>query len=100
MNREHAQVPDWGMGHLSSIHASSIVKLGCGGSRNVGKLLQMYPAARLVAVDYSTESLAKTAQVNQASVTEGHCELLEEDVSHLPLGGTLDLATTFETVYF
>jgi hypothetical protein len=43
MNRKHAQVPDWGMGHLSSIHASSIVKLGCGGGCNVGKLLQMYP---------------------------------------------------------
>ncbi|MFC2706134.1 MAG: class I SAM-dependent methyltransferase [Olsenella profusa] len=101
MNREHAQVSDWGMGHLSSVHASSIVELGCGGGRNVGKLLQMYPAARLVAVDYSTESLAKTAQVNQASVTEGRCELLEADVSHLPLeDGTFDLVTAFETVYF
>mgnify|MGYP002116465136 CR=1 FL=1 len=101
MNREHARVSDWGMAHLRGVQAARIVELGCGGGRNVGELLQRYPNAYLVAVDYSSESLAKTARLNGPLVAQGRCELLEADVSQLPMDdATFDLATAFETVYF
>jgi ubiquinone/menaquinone biosynthesis C-methylase UbiE len=101
MNRGHAAVSDWGMGHLGGLAPQSIVELGCGGGRNAHRLLEEYPQAHLVAVDYSEKSLAKTEQVNRDFVAEGRCTLVEANVSGLPLeDDSFDLATAFETVYF
>ena len=94
MNRGHAAVSDWGMGHLGGLAPQSIVELGCGGGRNAHRLLEEYPKAHLVAVDYSEESLAKTEQVNRDFVAEGRCMLVEANVCGLPLeDDSFDLAT-------
>lgn len=101
MNSGHARMADWGMSFLGDISPSEIVDLGCGGGRNAGELLKMYPEARLTAIDFSPLCVEMTRKYNEAMVAAGRCDVQEGDVSNLLLEeGNFDLATAFETVYF
>ncbi len=101
MNSGHAKMADWGFSHLPNISPESAADLGCGGGRNAGELLKMYPKAHVTAVDYSELSVEKAKEYNKAMISTGRCEVLQGDVSDLPLpADSFDLATAFETVYF
>lgn len=101
MNRAHAAVADWGMGHLSGMEPAAIAELGCGGGRNVRELLRRFPSAAVTALDHAEVSVKKTMQVNRREIRSGRCRVLQGDVSRMPFGeGQFDLVTAFETVYF
>lgn len=101
MNSGHAKLADWGMTHLGGITPANIAELGCGGGRNAGELMKRYPKAKLTAVDYSELSVEKTKEYNEDMIASGRCEVIRASVAELPLGGgSVDLATAFETVYF
>ena len=101
MNSGHARLADWGFSHLPAIQPLSAVDLGCGGGRNAGELLKMYPDARVTAVDYSEMSVAKAREYNREMIAAGRCRVMQGDVSELSLpADAFDLATAFETIYF
>ncbi len=101
MNSGHAKLADWGFTHLPEMLPENAVDLGCGGGRNAGELLKMYPKAHVTAVDYSELSVEKAKEYNKAVISAGRCEVLKRDVSDLQLPAeSFDLATAFETVYF
>ncbi len=101
MNSGHAKLADWGLGHLQNIDPENIVDLGCGGGRNAGELLKMYPKAHVTAVDYSELSVQKAKEYNQKMIAAGRCTVQQGDVSALDLPEeSYDLSTAFETVYF
>lgn len=101
MNSGHAKLADWGFTHLPEMLPKSAVDLGCGGGRNAGELLKMYPKAHVTAVDYSELSVEKAKEYNKTMIAAGRCEVLQGDVSDLQLPKeTFDLATAFETIYF
>ncbi len=101
MNFGHAKLADWGMSFLDNISPSEIVDLGCGGGRNAGELLRIYPEAHLTAIDYSPLCVEKTREYNKSAIAAGRCSVQEGDVSNLLLEEEkYDLATAFETVYF
>ena len=101
MNSGHARLADWGFSHLPAIQPATAVDLGCGGGRNAGELLKMYPDARVTAVDYSELSVAKAREYNREMIAAGRCTVMQGDVSDLRLpADAFDLATAFETIYF
>jgi len=101
MNSGHAQMADWGFSHLPEIIPENAVDLGCGGGRNAGELLKMYPHSHVTAVDYSDLSVEKAKEYNREMIKAGRCEVKQGDVSNLQLAEeSFDLATAFETVYF
>ena len=101
MNSGYAKLADWGFTHLPEMLPESAVDLGCGGGRNAGELLKMYPKAHVTAVDYSELSVEKAKDYNKAMIAAGRCEVLQGDVSDFQLPKeTFDLATAFETIYF
>ena len=101
MNSGHAKLSDWGMAYLDRVEALTLLDIGCGGGRNVGELMQMYPNAKGTAIDYSELSVEKTREYNKKLVASGRLEVVQGDVSGLELSGdTYDLATAFETIYF
>lgn len=104
MNQEHVAVSDWGLSHLPSISErdpSMIADFGCGGGRNIAELLKRFPAATVVALDYSKVSCDKTKKFNRRAVQRGRCNIVQGDVSRLPFEAeTFELITAFETVYF
>ena len=103
MNSTHAKVADWGLTHLERLESkpTDVVDIGCGGGRNAGELLKMYPSARVMAIDHSPLSVEKAREYNKAMIAAGRCAVQEGDVSALQLeAGSFDLATAFETIYF
>ena len=101
MNSGHAKMADWGFAHLPAITPAKAVDLGCGGGRNAGELMKMYPKAHVTAIDYSDLSVAKATEYNQEMIAAGRCTVQQGDVSSLKLPKeAFDLATAFETVYF
>ena len=101
MNSGHAKLADWGFAHLPALTVSVAVDLGCGGGRNAGVLLKMYPKAHVTAVDYSDLSVEKARDYNKDMIDAGRCAVRQGDVSDLDLPArAFDLATAFETVYF
>ena len=101
MNVGHASVSKWGLSCLPKLEPEAILELGCGGGKNVQRLLKMYPEASVTALDYSEVSVQKTEQCNQAAISAGKCQVLQGDVSDLPFPDQcFDLATAFETIYF
>ena len=101
MNSGHAKMADWGMGAIKDLPPEMIAELGCGGGRNAGALLELFPAAHVDAIDYSTLSVEKAAEYNKAMIDAGRCTVSQGDVHELSLSkDTYDLATAFETIYF
>ena len=101
MNSGHASVSDWGLQQLHVISPEQIIDIGCGGGRNVGRLLEIYASASVTGLDYSSVSTEKTEEMNKDAVAEGRCQVIQGDVSQMPLPDeSYDLATAFETVYF
>ncbi len=101
MNGGHAKLADWGMSYLQDIAPASVAELGCGGGRNAAALLERYPTAKVTALDYSETSVQKAKATNKKAIEAGRCAVLRENVASLPFdGGSFDLATAFETVYF
>ena len=101
MNSGHAKLADWGFTHLPEMIPERAVDLGCGGGRNAGELLKLFPKAHVTAIDYSELSVEKAKNYNKAMIAAGRCEVLQGDVSDLRLPEeTFDLATAFETIYF
>ena len=101
MNSGHAKMADWGFSNLPFLTVNSAVDLGCGGGRNIGELLNRYPAAHVTGIDYSDLSVEKATEWNKDMIAAGRCSVMQGDVSHLHLApDTFDLATAFETIYF
>lgn len=101
MNSGHAKMADWGMSHLPALIPSQIAELGCGGGRNAGELSKRYPLSKVVAIDYSEVSVAKTTEYNREKIASGKIIVQQGDVSNLKLpANSFDLATAFETIYF
>ncbi len=101
MNSGHAKMADWGFAHLPEITPAKAADLGCGGGRNAGELLKMFPKAHVTAIDYSELSVAKAKEYNKEMIAAGRCAVQQGDVSNLQLQSeSFDLATAFETIYF
>ncbi len=101
MNSGHAKMADWGLSHLPKIDPKNAVDLGCGGGRNAGELLKLFPMAHVTAVDHSGLSVEKAKEYNRNMIAAGRCEVRQGDVSNLKLPAErFDLATAFETIYF
>ena len=101
MNSGHAKLADWGFSHIRSLTPLTAVALGCGGGRNAGELIRMFPTVRVTAVDYSDLSVEKAKAYNREAIAAGRCDVRQGDVSRLDLPSeSFGLATAFETVYF
>ena len=101
MNSGHAKMADWGMSHLTVTDPKKIMDIGCGGGRNVAKLLKRYPDSKATAIDYSPLSVEQATAYNKDAISAGRCVVQQGDVSSLTLGdGIYDIATAFETIYF
>ena len=101
MNPGHAKLADWGFAHLPKLAPERALDIGCGGGRNAGELLRMYPMAHVTAIDYSELSVAKARDYNRDMIAAGRCDVRQGDAASLAFpDASFDLATAFETVYF
>ncbi len=101
MNRSHAAMTDWALGHVRVAPDATILDVGCGGGATLGKLATLAPEGKVHGVDHSRGCVAESAASNAAFIGSGQVEIQLASVSHLPFkDDEIDLATAFETQYY
>jgi SAM-dependent methyltransferase len=101
MNRRHSKLTDWGLGHLAIRDDDTVLDVGCGGGRTVGKLAELAPRGRVYGIDYAPTSVAAARNENRRLIAAGRVRIQEASVSDLPFAeGTFDLVTAIETHFW
>jgi len=101
MNTRHSRVTDWGLSHVTIGARDTVLDVGCGGGRTVGKLAVAAAEGKVYGVDHSSASLALARKVNAKEIAAGHVEIVSGSVSQLPFPDSMfDLVTAVETHFF
>jgi ubiquinone/menaquinone biosynthesis C-methylase UbiE len=101
MNASHSKLTDWGLAKVGIEKRYTILDVGCGGGRTVGKLAAMAAEGKVYGVDYSEESVAATAKLNARLIAGGRVEVRHGSVSELPFSeGMFDVVTAVETHFW
>ena len=100
MNLSHTPMAKW---HLSLIDwrgVNTILDEGCGGGKNIQRMLKRCPTALVYGIDYAMESVSASRRLN-ADALGKRCFIEQGDALSLAFeDGKFDLVTAFETVYF
>jgi ubiquinone/menaquinone biosynthesis C-methylase UbiE len=101
MNASHSRLTDWALAHVPVGNHDTILDVGCGGGRTVGKLAQAATQGKVYGVDYSEASIASTERTNARLIALGRVEVRLASVSELPFADdTFDLVTAIETHFW
>lgn len=101
MNVGHRALADWGLQFAEIAKDASILDCGCGGGANIRKILKKCPNGEVKGVDYSPVSVEKAKKVNEDTILNGRCVILQGNVADLIFAANqFDLVTAFETIYF
>lgn len=101
MNRRHSKLTDWGLGHVSIREDGTILDIGCGGGRTVGKLAGAASRGVVHGVDYSAESVGAAVRTNRELVERRRVVIQRASASALPFADdTFDLVTAVETHFW
>ena len=101
MNLSHSKLTDWGLAQIAIEKHSTVLDVGCGGGRTVGKLAEIAPQGKVYGVDYSDESVAATKRTNARWIAAGRVDVQHGSVSQLPFRDAMfDLITAVETHFW
>jgi len=99
MNDSHSELTDWSLTHLKIDKSATVLDVGCGGGRTLGKLAKI--AASVYGVDYAAGSIAESRSHNKQLIAEGRVHVERASVSQLPFtDGLFDVVTAIETQYY
>jgi SAM-dependent methyltransferase len=101
MNRSHAALTDWALGHVAIGEDSMILDVGCGGGGAIRELARIARLGKVYGIDYSEQSVSVARTATAPLIAAGRADVRHATVSSLPFDdGAFDLVTAFETHYF
>jgi SAM-dependent methyltransferase len=101
MNVCHSPLSKWGLGYLDLVGGGEVLDLGCGGGKNIRRMLKASPRVRVCGLDCSEASVGLSRRLNWKAIQAGRSEIKLGSVERIPWpDGSFDVATAFETVYF
>lgn len=101
MNNYHSLMSVWGLRHASFTRKNLVLDIGCGGGKNLQRMLKMSSSLNAVGIDLSAAAVELTKKKNRKAVKSGRLQVVQGQVESLPFASNLfDLETAFETVYF
>jgi ubiquinone/menaquinone biosynthesis C-methylase UbiE len=101
MNSRHSDVTDWGLSQIAIGQSYTILDVGCGGGRTLGKLAERAQQGKVYGIDYSEESVGASKRNNARWLALGRVEVVHGSVSQLPFpDGMFDLVTAIETHFW
>lgn len=101
MNREHDLLTDWGLSHVKIEPDFTVLDVGCGGGRTIGKLAGYAVEGRVFGIDYSKDMVQYSIEQNKQLVVGGRIMVLEGSVEKMSFPNAFfDLVTAVETYYF
>lgn len=100
MNEEHQEISEFAFECVNFNENADILDIGCGGGVNIEKFLKV-TKGNVDGLDYSEVSVRETIKRNQASVDSGRCNVIQANVSNMPIEDeSYDLVTAFSTIFF
>ena len=100
MNEEHQNISEFAFECVNVKDDAKILDIGCGGGVNIEKFHKL-TSGNVDGLDYSEVSVAETAKRNKEHVESGKCNVIQADVSAMPIEDeTYDLVTAFSTIFF
>jgi ubiquinone/menaquinone biosynthesis C-methylase UbiE len=101
MNLGHGPAARWGLENLAIKPGDFVLDIGCGGGKNVARMLKQAKEGKVCGLDYAEVCVEKTKRLNRRAVREGRADIRLGSVSENPWpGNSFDVVTAFETVYF
>lgn len=101
MNSRHSKVTDWGLGYLHIEKQFTILDVGCGGGRTLGKLAAQASEGKVYGIDHSEQSVATSKKTNARWIDMDRVEVRLGTVSQLPFrDGIFDLVTAVESHFW
>ena len=101
MNNYHSLMSVWGLRHASCARKNLLLDIGCGGGKNLQRMLKMSSSINAVGIDVSPASVDLSKKKNRRAVKSGRLQVVQGQVESLPFASNLfDLETAFETIYF
>ena len=101
MNSRHSKLTDWGLSHVLVKATDTVLDVGCGGGKTIGKLARLANVGKVFGLDYSDASLSVARKLNARRVEQGQVEIHEGSVLKLPFEtGTFSLVTAVETHFW
>lgn len=101
MNNRYSMLGVWGLSHVNFARKRLVLDVGCGGGKNLERILKQSKQINAVGVDISPASVQVTKKKNSCAVKDGRLQVVQGQAESLPFASNLfDLVTAFETVYF
>jgi ubiquinone/menaquinone biosynthesis C-methylase UbiE len=101
MNLHHKKLTLWGLTKVTLGSDYVILDVGCGGGKTISRLAQMAPRGKIFGIDYSTDMVEFSKEINKTLITQNQVEIIEESVEKMSFKDNFfDLVTAFETYYF
>ncbi len=101
MNHRHSQLTDWGLRQVRVDEHATVLDVGCGGGRTVGKLAMCARNGTVHGVDHARASVLAARSMNRELIDAGRVRIEEASVSELPYAdATFDLVTAVETHFW
>lgn len=101
MNNRYSMLGVWGLSHVNFARKRLVLDVGCGGGKNLERILKQSKQINAVGVDISLASIQVTKKKNSRAVKDGRLQVVQGQAESLPFASNLfDLVTAFETVYF
>lgn len=101
MNARHSRVTDWGLSHIPIGGRDTILDVGCGGGRTIGKMAVLARDGKIYGIDHAAASVAVAGKTNRQWIEAGRVQIQEASVSQLPFPAEMfDLVTAVETHFW
>ena len=101
MNTRYSLLSTWGLSHVFFQRKRLVLDVGCGGGKNLKRLLNQSKNINAIGVDQSAESVKMSTRKNRRAIKSGRLQVVQGSVEALPFASNLfDLVTAVESVHF
>lgn len=101
MNNRYSLLSTWGLSHVFFQRKRLVLDVGCGGGKNLKRLLNQSKNINAIGVDQSSESVKTSTRNNRRAVKSGRLQVVQGSVEALPFASNLfDLVTAIESVHY
>lgn len=101
MNNRYSLLSTWGLSHVFFQRKKLVLDVGCGGGKNLTRILNQSKNINAIGVDQSAESVKMSTRKNRRAIKSGRLQVVQGSVEALPFASNLfDLVTAVESVHF
>lgn len=101
MNNRYSLLSTWGLSHVFFQRKKLVLDVGCGGGKNLTRILNQSKNINAIGVDQSAESVKMSTRKNLRAIKSGRLQVVQGSVEALPFASNLfDLVTAVESVHF